>query len=60
MRFVIWLVSLAISIGIGIAIANWKNRPVWQGVVAGIFGIIGWIVLAVLPKRDGATTAAAV
>jgi hypothetical protein len=47
------LVLIAVvQTGIGAFIAVSKERSVWLGVALGFFlGFIGWIILAVLPRR---------
>ena len=59
MRVVIGLISLAISMGIGAWLATMKNRAWWVGALLGILGIIGWVIVLLLPKREPATTATA-
>jgi hypothetical protein len=53
-RVLLYLVGLAISMGIGAWIATLKNRAWWIGALLGILGIIGWIIAALLPKQQPA------
>jgi hypothetical protein len=56
MKAVIGIIGLAINIGVGVWIASIKNRPAWLGAVLGfLLSFIGWIILAVLPKKEPAT-----
>jgi hypothetical protein len=58
-RALLYLVGLAISMGIGAWIATLKNRAWWVGALLGILGIIGWIIAALLPKRTATSTTGA-
>jgi hypothetical protein len=56
MKALIWIIVAAVDIGVGVWIANIKNRPVWLGAVLGfLLSFIGWIILAVLPKKEAAS-----
>jgi hypothetical protein len=59
-KALLYIVIAAIDIGVGVWIASVKNRPLWLGALLGfLLSFIGWIILAVLPKRDAGTTAPA-
>lgn len=47
-------VGLIVGILIGWLIGRWKGRPV-LGAVLGILGIIGWIIIAVIPRPADST-----
>lgn len=57
MKALLYVVVVAIDIGVGVWIASFKNRPLWLGALLGfLLSFIGWIILAILPKSEGATT----
>jgi hypothetical protein len=60
MKVLLYLIVVAVDIGVGVWIASIKNRPLWLGALLGfLLSIIGWIILAILPKQEGATTSPA-
>lgn len=38
---------------IGVLIGMWKKRPVLGAVLGAFLGCIGWVIVAVLPKKGG-------
>lgn len=46
------LVGLLIGGGVGYLIGNSKNRPALGLVLGALLGCIGWIIVAVLPRKD--------
>lgn len=44
-------IALAIAVLIGFLIGRTKGRPA-LGAILGIFGIIGWIIIALIPRRS--------
>jgi hypothetical protein len=56
------LIAVAVGAVGGLLIGRWKHRPVLGTVIGAVFGVLGWIVLAVVPAkppilRRGATGA---
>lgn len=45
------LVGIIIGGGVGAAIGNTKNRVGLGAVLGALLGCIGWIIIAVLPKK---------
>jgi hypothetical protein len=48
----ILLVVLALSVGIGAWIGSTKGRTALGGAL-GILGVIGWLIVALIPARTG-------
>lgn len=49
----IWVLGAILSAGIGMWIADQKNRDAWEGALLGFFlGPIGWIIEALLPTGE--------
>jgi hypothetical protein len=48
-----FLIALAVSCAIGAWIGSTKGRTA-MGAVLGIFGIIGWLIMALVPARSTA------
>ncbi len=46
-------IALAVAVLIGFLIGRTKGRP-GLGALLGIFGIIGWIIIAILPSKSSA------
>ena len=47
------VVGMIIGAAIGAAIGNWKNRLLLGAVLGAFLGCIGWIIVAVIPKKSG-------
>jgi hypothetical protein len=46
------LVGVLIGGGIGFLIGNSKNRPVLGLVLGALLGCIGWIIVAIVPRKS--------
>lgn len=47
-----YLFGMVIGGLVGAAIGNWKGRLVLGIVLGALLGCIGWIIVAVIPKKD--------
>jgi hypothetical protein len=45
------LIALAVSCAIGAWIGSTKDRTT-MGAVLGVFGIVGWLIIALVPARS--------
>lgn len=47
-----YLFGMVIGALVGAAIGNWKNRLALGIVLGALLGCIGWIIVAVIPKKE--------
>lgn len=47
-----WLVGVAIGAGVGALIGGMKNRTGLGAVLGGLLGCLGWLIIALIPRRS--------